>query len=161
MFKSPVKEPQIRDDPQGDGHFLASRGERFHRGLDLVVVPREVIFSPISGKIIRKAYPYASDRQWEGVLIKSKHYWVKMFYMVPLEFLIGRQVDAGDPIGFAQDIRNKYNQGMLPHIHLAVMIPPMQTLTHDGKLMGNEIFINPEPLVFYKCLSGQRETVNG
>ena len=154
MFQSPVSEPQIRVDPHGDGHFLAPRSDwkkedqRFHRGLDLVVVPNEIIMSPIAGKVVRMAFPYAGDTKWKGLFIKGRYHWVKIFYIQPMDYLVETQVFAGEVIGVAQDIRDKYDGGMLPHIHLAVMIPPMESLSHDGILVGNEIYINPEPLVF-------------
>ena len=148
MFQSPTSEPQIRVDSHGDGHFLSSRGERFHRGLDLVVVPDEAIVSPIKGKVVRMAFPYARDPKWKGLFIKGEHYWVKIFYIRPFDFIVQTKVKAGEIIGVTQDIRNKYDSGMLPHIHLAVMIPPNESLLHDGMLMRNEIYIDPEPLVF-------------
>jgi murein DD-endopeptidase MepM/ murein hydrolase activator NlpD len=150
MFRSPVVSPHIRVDSQGDGHFLAPRGERFHRGIDLIVVPKETVCSPINGRIVRKARPYFDDARWQGVFIKGENYWVKIFYVQPVEALVGSKIVAGDIIGVAQDIRGKYGHsgGMLPHIHIEVSVPPFRCLAHDGKIIGNEININPEPLVF-------------
>ncbi len=54
---------QIRKDIAGDGHYGASRsnGTRKHAGVDLEVSPGQIINAPFKAKIIREAYPYASD----------------------------------------------------------------------------------------------------
>jgi len=151
IFHSPTRNPRVREDSEGSGKFMADRGNRLHRGLDLLVCPGDIIMSPIAGKVLRKAYPYASDMQWQGILITNKFYWIKIFYMIPDEDVIGQMVRPCQVIGKAQDISLKYGYKMTPHIHLQVAIPPMESIDHRGAIIGNEIFINPEPL----CLSGQ------
>lgn len=147
MIQSPIKLPEIRVDKYGDGHFMAPRGERFHRGLDLVVVPGDKVFMPIHGTLARLAYPYADDLKWQGALITNEHWWIKIFYFRPNILAIGKDLKMGEHIGTAQNIASKYGKGMIPHIHFELMMAPMQGLTHDGRIIGNEVFINPEPLI--------------
>ncbi len=72
-FHSIGKQNKIRSDGYGDGRFGASRdqGKRQHEGIDLVVTPGESILSPITGKIVRYAYPYPDDSRYSGVHIQN------------------------------------------------------------------------------------------
>lgn len=116
---SPTGSNEIRVDAHGDGNYKTPRGDgRTHNGLDLVCVPGQSIVAPISGKIVREAYPYAGDLRWSGCLIVNRDEEVKMFYMRLLRGMVGREVDEGDEIGWAQNIANKYTPDMIPHIHL-------------------------------------------
>ena len=121
-FASKILKTQISrtNDPWGGGHYGASRGTRTHRGLDIRVRPNEPVYSPITGQILRKAYPYANDLSYTGVLIKGRFEWsrfeVKMFYLEPI--FLGK-VDAGQLIGRAQNLENKYS-GITNHIHIEV-----------------------------------------
>lgn len=123
---SPTGNWNVRFDEAGSGLYGAPRGNRQHNGVDLECVPGSVILSPISGEIVREAYPYAGDLSWSGCLIRSAQAEVKMFYM-RLYHHIRKELNKGNtypitqrlPIGVAQDITNRYpDQGMTPHIHL-------------------------------------------
>lgn len=121
---SPVKNGKIRNnDKWGKGHYGASRGNRTHNGLDIIAQPKQVIVSPVDGIIKRKAHPYANDLRYTGLLIegseKHKGYSIKIFYMTPLNGIIGKIVKAGEIIGEAQDLANKY-PGITNHIHIEV-----------------------------------------
>ena len=115
---------KIRNDSWGLGYFGAPRrgasGPRLHNGIDLVVVPSQGVVSPINGVVLRRAYPYQGDQAYEGIYIQGidshKDYMVKIFYMSPFSRLIGESVSAGQRIGRAQDISQRYT-GMIPHIH--------------------------------------------
>lgn len=109
----------IRSDTAGHGYYKAKRGKRTHKGTDYLCVPGQAIYSPIAGKIIRKAYPY-SDKSYEGVVIDGKFFTIKMFYFKPFVDLIGKTVSRGEHIGTAQDISKRYPGPMQPHIHLQV-----------------------------------------
>lgn len=108
------------EDAWGSGAFGAPRGERTHRGLDIVANPGEAILSPIDGEIVREAQPYEEDERYSGVLIRGTGAWtgceVKIFYV---EGPHAGTVRAGDPIGRAQDLAPKY-EGITNHVHMEV-----------------------------------------
>jgi hypothetical protein len=111
----------LRNDRAGLGSWGAPRGTRKHKGIDLLCCPDQPIWSPIDGLIVREARPYASG-QYSGVLIEGDGVEVKIFYFEPDRSLIGQRVAAGQAIGTAQDITERYpNQGMRPHIHLEIV----------------------------------------
>ncbi len=128
-FAAVVSNQQLRGcDPKGCGGFGDSRTGHVHQGIDIVVSPGETVNSPISGTVTRYPFPYGDDLRWTGIEIKNQVYSVKMFYLkaaVP----IGATVNAGDPIGVAQDIRTKYGNSITPHVHLEVRE------TGSGKLL--------------------------
>ena len=67
LFAPVLNSLQIRSDSYGDGHFGASRdgGARDHEGIDLVVVPGEVVYSPMDAVVVnRSVYPYSSDHSY-------------------------------------------------------------------------------------------------
>jgi murein DD-endopeptidase MepM/ murein hydrolase activator NlpD len=106
-------------DPLGCGHFGAPRGSRLHQGIDIITTKGEPIKSPISGKVVREAFPYGNDLSWSGVLISNDIYEVKMFYLVPT-IEIGSFVNDGDVIGISQDISEKHGSSMTTHVHVEV-----------------------------------------
>lgn len=109
----------IRNDTEGQGYYRAKRGKRLHAGVDYKCKPGKAIFSPISGKIKRIAYPYPG-KEYQGVVIESEFFTIKLFYFKPFEDLIGQEVKKGEHIGFAQDISLRYSEFMLPHVHLQI-----------------------------------------
>ena len=121
---SPTKQGIRGIDKHGSGEFRASRGPgKLHRGVDFICIPGKDVFAPISGRIIREARPYA-DGEFSGIVIENTQITIKMFYVLPFRFLIGKKVGVGESVGQAQDIGKKY-PGIIPHIHLEVdMIDP-------------------------------------
>lgn len=120
----------LRVDSVGNGGYdpVAQGGTRptkKHNGVDLVVVPGAVVYSPINGKIVRVAYPYKSEPHWQGVLLEGtqehKGISFKIFYIVPDADLIGKEVSKGDRIGIAQEISRKY-RGAKDHIHVELFV---------------------------------------
>lgn len=113
---------KVRVDNGGSGYFGAPRGDRQHKGVDLECDPGQQVRSPISGTLVRVAYPYQGDTSLAGVVVASGRITVKMFYMQPDTKKIGKRVDAGEVIGTAQDVRTRYgyDSGLLPHIHLEI-----------------------------------------
>ena len=109
-------------DKFGSGQFGVSRdhGSRTHQGLDIITTPRETIFSPIQGMIIREAFPYKQDPSLRGIIINGTGDWsdyeVKIFYA---EGLFSGQVWPDQHIGFAQDLAPKY-PGITNHVHVEV-----------------------------------------
>lgn len=112
---------RIRRDPMGDGNFGASRTGHVHEGVDLVVVPGEVLTSPIRGEVLRVTRPYANDPDYTGVVLAGGGYEVKFFYCHLMAGLHpGDEVEPGEPFAVAQDIAAKYGGGMVPHVHVEV-----------------------------------------
>lgn len=107
-------------DGHGSGQYGAPRGTRRHQGLDIVAKPLEFIYAPISGRLTRDAFPYKNDPTYRGAVITGTGEWegyeIKIFYMVRKSL---GNVEAGDFIGFAQDISAKY-PGITNHIHIEV-----------------------------------------
>lgn len=119
-FAKITKTNKIRGcDASGCGHFGAGRGTRLHDGVDIVVIPGETITSPISGKVIKHPYVYPGDLKFRGIDIENETYLVRMFYLSP-SVAVGLSVNAGQPIGIAQDISKKYTKPMTIHIHVEV-----------------------------------------
>jgi murein DD-endopeptidase MepM/ murein hydrolase activator NlpD len=114
---------KIRVDASGNGNFGSSRGggTRKHNGVDLLVTKGQQVFAPFSGTITKQAYPYADDRKYTGVhLTRKDGVKLKVFYMLPKTGIIGKSVNAGDVIGTAQAISEKYGPPMKDHIHIEV-----------------------------------------
>lgn len=117
-FSKPTASGKIRAcDASGCGTFGASRTHGTHEGEDYIAEPNESIFSPISGKVIRFPFPYASDQRYTGILIQNENYSVKIFYM-KASVNAGEIVQAGQVIGTAQNIAAKYSSPMTNHIHV-------------------------------------------
>jgi len=107
-------------DDWGDGRFGASRGDgRLHDGVDFVCTPRQSIFSPIYGRLVREARPYPNS-DYSGVLLHNANVDIMIFYLIPDSSLIGEWCTQGAVIGVAQDISEKY-PGMTPHVHLKIV----------------------------------------
>ena len=121
IIVSPTGKLDIRQDSAGSGSFHAPRGGRLHEGVDFVCTAGQEIYAPISGKIKRVAYPYASDLRWTGCVIESLNVKIMMFYMKLARNMVGKNVARGDIIGKAQAISNKYpDSGMIDHVHMQV-----------------------------------------
>lgn len=106
-------------DPSGCGAFGSGRIGHIHAGLDLEVVEKEAIYSPIDGEVIRFPFPYGDDLRYKGILIKNAEFEVKIFYLNPV-VKAGTKVKQGDVIGYAQNVAKKYKKPMTNHIHLEV-----------------------------------------
>jgi murein DD-endopeptidase MepM/ murein hydrolase activator NlpD len=114
---------KIRMDAAGSGRFGSSRGggSRLHNGVDLEVIKGQPVYAPFAGTITKQAYPYEGDRKYTGVhLTRADGVKMKVFYMLPKPGIIGKAINAGDEIGRAQDISEKYGAPMKPHIHVEV-----------------------------------------
>ena len=120
--KHRIKIPQrLRNDSAGSGHFGATRTHGFHNGIDISVVPGEVIRAPFDMYVERESVASANT-QTSGVrFIPSyggygSHGFI--WYFKPYEEVIGRTISMGQPLGVAQDISAEYGGGMLPHVHI-------------------------------------------
>lgn len=106
-------------DPFGCGHFGASRGDRTHKGIDIVTFPNQNILSPIAGEVTRYPFPYQNDLSYQGIEIINNTYKVKIFYLVPI-IPIGTTVSKGQVIAKSQNIASKYGSSMTNHVHFEV-----------------------------------------
>lgn len=138
MIVSPTGSWEVRSDAAGDGHFGASRGDRLHKGVDLLCQPGQPIVAPFSCVFERIARPYLHSRTYSGALLRGEKVWAKLFYIDPAEELIGERLAQGQAFALAQDITEKMGtdartyreQGMLPHIHLEIVaVDPLTLLT--------------------------------
>lgn len=120
---------EIRNDSGGSGYFGASRVKNIkgiktrykHEGVDYLVTPGMEIYSPVTGRIKRLAYPYA-DKSYEGIVLEAKRLSLKIFYIKVHQELVGRIVQLGQNIGIAQDISKRYPEyNIKPHIHVQVI----------------------------------------
>ena len=106
-------------DAYGAGYFGAPRGNHIHQGIDIVTIPGESIFAPISGKVTRFPVPYANDSNYSGIEIKNDQFVVKIFY-VKSKVKINGFVTQGEVIAISQNIAAKYGTGMTNHAHIEV-----------------------------------------
>lgn len=118
-MRSPTGSTEIRVDSEGDGHYGARRGSRKHAGVDYVGVPGGHAVAPISGRVVRTTLAY-EDQPFEGLVIAGGGITVKMFYLKPLEGIVGAEVKEGMVIGHIQDIRDLHGPDMIPHVHMQI-----------------------------------------
>lgn len=121
-MKAPLNKIVLRGyDPTGHGYYGAKRGNRKHKGLDLVVEPNEKVFSIIDGVVTKLGYPYAGNLDFRYIEITNDIYRVRIMYCKPFETLnVGDRIFEGDEIGLSQDISNYWNPKMKNHIHIEV-----------------------------------------
>jgi hypothetical protein len=150
--ESPVPGPVVRNDKWGDGTFGAKRGSKVHDGLDLVVVPGQPIFSMIDGAVEKYEQCYLSDAKWTGIQIANTQVRVELWYMEALPDLVRRFVQAGQMVGYAQNISEKYPptekipHEMTPHIHVRVTLRAFTTIA-NGRYVSFEQYIDPALLL--------------
>ena len=121
LIKSPTKDCMLREaDPGGGGWYGAKRGERKHKGLDIITDPGEEVYSPITGEFVRYGKPYSRTDKFDLVVLKNDIYQVKLMYVKGYSFSKGEKIRAGQPIGLAQDIAGYWQNGMANHLHLEV-----------------------------------------
>jgi len=124
---------EIRVDPEGDGHFGASRGKHTHEGVDYVVTHHDPVFAIMDGKITRFGYPYDGNIEYRLCEIVSGHVEAKLMYLHPFPYLLGEEVRQGQIIGAAQSISLKYTKDMIDHIHTEVRV--------NGRLVDPEEYM--------------------
>lgn len=118
---SPTDKGVRLSDRWGSGKFGASRdgGKRIHRGADYICEPGQPVRAPVGGFIKRQALPY-SGSALKGLVLQSGVLTLKLFYLTPIDGIVGQWVEQGQLIAIADDISANY-PGMTPHIHLAII----------------------------------------
>lgn len=117
-------------DKHGCGFYGASRGSRQHKGVDIDMVPGEVVKTPISGTVTKVGYPYGDDLSYRYVQITKDGYDFRLFYVEPL-VENGDYVQAGSVVGHVQNLGQRY-PGITDHVHL--------------EIKRGTIFIDPTPV---------------
>ena len=144
----PVFGLRIRNDGWGEGCFGSPRGGRTHSGTDFCAYKGQEVFSMIDGTVDRVVYPYAGKPEWTGLQISNKYVRVYYFYVSPYVDWIGKDIHAGDVVGHAQAISEKYPQNkengkMLDHVHVQVFLKMYTLKTPSGITYGEELICDP------------------
>lgn len=109
------------EDVYGAGFFGASRasGARRHRGADYVAEPGEIVRAPITGVVQRIGFAYRGDERYRYVELADAQTGrdVRVLYVGP-SVQLGASVEAGAPIGRAQDLSARYPRGITNHVHV-------------------------------------------
>lgn len=123
-------------DKFGSGKFGAQRrkstGEVYtHQGIDILTFSGQPIKAPFDLSFVRIANPYPNDKTLKGAIWKSNNLEMKIFYLTPITDK--KSFKKGEVIGYAQNLNEKYGEGIGNHIHL--------------ELRENGNIINPEKYV--------------
>ena len=129
------------DDPTGHGDYGKSRGNRKHKGFDMVGKPGDVIYTPITGVISKIGYCYSFELFFRYIEIKNDEYRVRLMYGLPTnDIFVGKKVVEEDVVGNLQDIAGYWNRNkqkgqsmMLNHLHV--------------QIWKNSLLTDPEPLM--------------
>ena len=107
-------------DEQGCGYFGASRGSRKHVGIDIECSINAPILSPISGVVTKVGFPYSDEdkKHFRYIEVTKDDYRFRFFYLSPV-LKVGDDVDAGDLLGYSQDLTTTY-KGIAQHCHFEV-----------------------------------------
>lgn len=110
-------------DDQGNGKYLAKRGDRQHKGVDLVTDINEPITSPCAGTVTKIGYPYDPQNIKKGHLryvqvTDQDKLKVRMFYVEPC-VKIGDKIEEDQIIGHSQDLTQIY-PGITQHVHFEI-----------------------------------------
>jgi peptidoglycan LD-endopeptidase LytH len=119
-FSNPTRGGVRGMDAFGSGNFGAVRdaGKRRHHGVDYVSQPGAEVLAPLSGKITRIGFAYSGreDLQYVEVVNPETHLTARVLYVSPT-VAEGDLVSAGDALGVAQDLTDRY-PGITNHVHV-------------------------------------------
>ena len=131
---SPVKNPKIRNDTGGKGHFHAPRGSRLHHGIDLQTEVGEALYAPISGEITKVGYSNSIHQYVEitgsldlvdlnGNIEQGDNCTFRVHYIKP-SVKKGDWVKQDQKIGESDDLhrQNQYPKKVGQHTHIEVII---------------------------------------
>jgi murein DD-endopeptidase MepM/ murein hydrolase activator NlpD len=111
-------------DAYGSGQFGAERdgGKRKHHGVDYVATPGDWVEAPIAGVVTKYGYAYRKDSELRYVEIKNAETGMiaKVLY-VDATVADGSTVAAGEIIGTAQDLAERYPGGITNHVHVELI----------------------------------------
>lgn len=133
-LNSPLDEIILRgNDPTGHGYYGAKRGNRKHKGLDVVAEPNEEVYSLIDGVVTKIGYPYKGNFTFRYIDVTNDTYRARIMYIFPKNISLGDRIFKGQVIGEAQNISAHWNPRMLNHIHI--------------EIYKNGLLTDPEPLL--------------
>lgn len=119
--------PPVRgQDCWGQGHYLASRVNRLHNGVDFSCQKGSFIPSMSAGVVTKIGFPHRqSDKRKKHLryvqVTDAKGNRVRYFYVEKLwELGVGSTVLAGDIIGISQGLLGVY-KNIIDHIHFEVI----------------------------------------
>jgi murein DD-endopeptidase MepM/ murein hydrolase activator NlpD len=116
---APVLPARMRNDAMGLGHFGAPRGDRTHKGLDIIAAPGATVRAPLDGWVKRIGYVYSGNFNFSFVEIEGRNFdLVRLMYVTPSPGIVRQAVNRGDIIGTAQPIAAHHGGGMINHVHL-------------------------------------------
>lgn len=136
-YANPTGRPPRKRDLYGEGHFGASRGSRSHDGVDYEAVAGLPVKSPISGRATRVSKPYTSgidSNALSGLQIEAADGTTcKIWYLAPSAGIVGRLLAAGDVIGTAQTLQNRYPPMRPPLRRVGQMTDHVHVRIHDRR----------------------------
>jgi murein DD-endopeptidase MepM/ murein hydrolase activator NlpD len=92
-----------------------------HHGEDYMSTPGQAVYAAMSGRVVSLANPYSDWPALHGILIiASDGTACYLFYMNALQGTVGSIVRAGDSVGIAQSLQEKY-PGIIEHIHVQII----------------------------------------
>lgn len=108
-------------DVYGSGSFGATRdgGRRKHHGVDYIAAPGDWVESPIAGTVTRYGYAYRRQTELRFVEIRNAETGMtaRVLY-VDATVADGAVVAAGEIIGTAQNLADRYPGGITNHVHV-------------------------------------------
>ena len=126
-------------DCHGQGHYLAPRGSRKHKGIDPVCDGGTLIGCASDGVVTKIGYPYRMDDEVKGYLryveIKVGSVFERYFYIQPFSVRVGDKVKKGQTIGIAQGLADIY-PGITDHVHFEVRRSKKDYLDPNEYLKG-------------------------
>ena len=121
MWVNPT-DGDIREcDPQGCGHFGASRKNRSHTGVDYIATPEQPVKAIRSGTVTLVGHVYSDDLSFRYIAIRTDDgLVVRQLYVSPY-VAVGSRVQAGEVIGSYQRLGIRF-PGITEHVHIDVWI---------------------------------------
>ena len=119
-FKIPTDTWAIRSDSGGDGRWLAPRGGRQHKGVDLMSSAGSTLVAPMDGKV---KYTAAKTGGMPGTKIEGtgdyEGYTAYLFY-AKQDVSNGTKVKKGDPVATQGDLSVDYPENVGDHVHVSI-----------------------------------------
>jgi murein DD-endopeptidase MepM/ murein hydrolase activator NlpD len=121
-FANPTMGPMRGVDAFGSGEFHAERdgGKRIHEGADYIAEPNTPIYAPITGVVTKIGYAYAKQTALTFVELtnEASNLVSRVLYVDP-SVAVGDTVNAGAPIGVAENLQKRY-RGITNHVHVQI-----------------------------------------
>ena len=118
----------MRNDSSGLGHWHAPRGDRLHRGVDVITVAGQRVVAPINGLVTKYGHSSAQNLNLRYVEITGHNedgdLLVRIHYCtITGQGIVNTSVRRGSHIGFAQDVPREYRDPhMINHVHFELRV---------------------------------------